>query len=144
MDLTPDVAPSTLAAWAQALAARGLTVLPSSYVVPVELWLRAADGGVLHVRARGARVTLRVYDASALGAVLVRAECDCEEHRTAGAVLRTTVLPAAVPVAEFTHDGDGLWTSYEAGLLTVAQAAPVVDALLDRWNGARDRGALVA
>lgn len=134
----------SLQQWTVALAARGLTVLPSSYVVPVELWLRAADGAVLHVRARGAHVTLRVYDATALGAMVVRAECDCAEHRTAGAVLRTTVLPSAEPLVELVDDGEGRWTAYDAGRLTVAEAAPVVDRLLDRLDVVAAQRGLVA
>ena len=64
--------PLTFAAWTSALTIRGYTVLPASHAVPVELWLRTPRGEVLHFRARGTRVVLRRYTATALAERLVQ------------------------------------------------------------------------
>ena len=125
-------APLTFAAWTSALTIRGFTVLPSSHAVPIELWLRTQRGDVLHLRARGTRVVLRHYSAAALAGLILRSECDCEEHRTAGAATRTTLAPGAVPLAETVYDGAGElgWVGYQAGLLDVPSAAVLLDRLL--------------
>lgn len=106
----------TWAAFTGDLAARGLTVL-LAHRVPVQLWL--ADGDrVLHLLARGTRVTLRRYDRSDLVGLMLRSECDCAEHRTAGARMRVTLAPGAEPLAERVLDGAERygWTGVEAGL----------------------------
>jgi hypothetical protein len=124
--------PLTFTAWTAALSARGYTVLPSSHAVPVELWLRTAQQSVLHLRARGTRVTLRRYSAGALAGLMLRSECDCEDHRAAGATVRTTLTPGAVPLAEVVYDGAANlgWVGYQAGLLDVPSAAVLFDRLL--------------
>jgi hypothetical protein len=124
--------PITFAAWTTALTARGFTVLPSSHAVPIELWLRTRRNEVLHLRARGTSVTLRRYPAAALAGLILRSECDCEEHRRAGATTRTTLMPGAVALSEAVYDGaDELgWVGYQAGLLDVASAAVLFDRLL--------------
>ena len=121
----------TFAAWTRALTVRGLSVLPSSHAVPVQLWVRD-DPGVLHFAARGTRVWLRRYDASDLTGLILRSECDCEEHRSAGAAQRTVLRPGAVPVAERVIEGltQFGWTGIEAGLLDVPTAAALFDRLL--------------
>lgn len=123
----------TFSAWTAALAERGLTVLPTSHAVPVQLWARDR-AGALHFTAQGTTVRLRRYDASALTGLILRAECDCEEHRTAGAGRRTVLVPGAAPLAEQVIDGRDAfgWTGIEAGLLDVASAAVLFDRLLDR------------
>ncbi|HSV40330.1 MAG TPA: hypothetical protein VLI04_16330 [Nocardioidaceae bacterium] len=124
--------PLTFAAWSASLTARGFTVLPSSHAVPIELWLRTPRNEVLHLRARGTSVTLRRFPAAALAGLILRSECDCEEHRTAGATTRTTLAPGAVPLAEATFDGAAElgWVGYQAGLLDVPSAAALFDRLL--------------
>jgi len=124
--------PLTFAAWTASLTSRGLTVLPSSHAVPIELWLRTPRNEVLHLRARGTSVTLRRYTAAALAGLILRSECDCEEHRTAGATTRTTLMPGAIPLAEAVYDGAAElgWVGYRAGLLDVESAASLFDRLL--------------
>jgi len=124
--------PLTFAAWTASLTSRGFTVLPSSHAVPVELWLRTPRHEVLHLRARGTSVTLRRYPAAALAGLILRSECDCEAHRTAGATTRTTLAPGAVAVAEAVYDGatEQGWVGYQAGLVDVATAAALFDRLL--------------
>jgi hypothetical protein len=120
----------TFAAWTAALAERGLTVLPSSHAVPIELWARD-DEGVLHFQAQGTRVRLRRYEASDLTGLILRSECDCEEHRSAGAARRVVLRPGATPLAEAQVDGSAEfgWTGFEAGLLDVPTAAVLFDRL---------------
>jgi hypothetical protein len=131
--------PLTFAAWTASLTARGYTVLPASHAVPIELWLRTAHNEVLHLRARGTAVTLRRYTAAALAGLILRSECDCEEHRTAGAATRTTLVPGAVPTAEAVYDGaaDLGWVGYQAGLLDVPSASVLFDRLLPQVQQAR-------
>jgi hypothetical protein len=147
--------PATFAAWIASLSVRGFGVLAASHAVPVQLWLRTADGAVLHFLARGTRVTLRQYAASDLTSLVLRAECDCEEHRTAGAGVRTVLRPDARPVAEVGFDGAVTlgWTGVEAGLLGIRLAADLLDDLLDElartavasgpgWNRPTRRGSV--
>lgn len=123
--------PFTFSTWTAALSARGWTVLSPSHAVPVQLWLRHADT-VLHLRAQGTRVVLRRYAASDLTAMILRAECDCAEHRTAGASSRTVLAPGSTPLEEVALDGRTAfgWTSCEAGLLDVATVAGIFESLL--------------
>lgn len=124
-------ASTSFAAWSAALAARGLAVLPASHVVPVELWLRERTGEVLVLRARGTSVVLRRYAASALTGLILRAECDCEVHRVAGAGQRTVLIPGSRALAEVSVDGRAEfgWSGFEAGLLDVPAAAALFDRL---------------
>ena len=125
--------PSAFAAWVSTLSARGFSVLAASHAVPVQLWLRTADGSVLHFLARGTRVTLRRYAGSDLTTLVLRSECDCEEHRTAGAGSRTVLNPGAAAAAEVVFDGarEFGWRGYEAGLLDIAGAAAMFDSMLE-------------
>lgn len=126
----------TFATWTAALTARGFTVLPSSHAVPVELWLRTPRNEVLHLRARGTTVTLRRYSAAALAGLILRSECDCEEHRTAGAATRVALLPGTVALAEAVYDGavEAGWAGHQAGLLGVPAAAELFERLLDELS----------
>jgi hypothetical protein len=123
----------TFSTWTAALRRRGFVVLPASHAVPVQLWLTTPDGCALHFLARGTRLTLRRYAATDLAALVLRSECDCEEHRTAGAAVRTVLATGAAPAAEAVFDGAGRrgWRGYEAGLLGVAAAAEIFEELLD-------------
>ena len=125
----------TFATWVADLSARGHAVLAASHAVPVQLWLREPGdhGTVLHYLARGTRVTLRRYAATDLTALVLRAECDCEEHRTAGAGSRTVLNPGAAAAAEVVFDGarELGWRGYEAGLLDIAGAAAMFDSMLE-------------
>jgi len=122
--------------WTAALSARGWTVLSPSHAVPVQLWLRSG-ATVLHLQAQGTRVVLRRYAGSDLTAMILRSACDCAEHRTAGASARTVLAPGSVPLDEVVLDGRATfgWSTYEAGLLDVATAAGVFEALLARLEG---------
>lgn len=135
--MTPSSAsPLTFAAWTTTLSRRGLGVLPSSHAVPVEIWARDQES-VLHFRARGTSVILRRYQASDLTGLILRAECDCEEHRMAGAGQRTVLRPGAAPSAEHRVDGASEfgWSGFEAGLIDVPTAAILFDRLLTDLSG---------
>lgn len=135
--MTSTRTPLTFSSWTAALAERGLSVLPPSHPVPVELWARDADG-VVHFRARGTTVTLRRYQDSDLTGLILRSECDCAEHRTAGAGTRTVLAPGAAPVAEVQIDGAAEfgWRAIEAGRLDVPAAAVLFDLLHERLGAA--------
>jgi hypothetical protein len=126
--------PTSFGAWTADLLARGFAVLPASHVVPVELWVRERTGEVLLLRARGTSVVLRRYAASDLTGLILRAECDCEEHRLAGAGQRTVLVPGARALAEVSFDGRAElgWSGVEAGLLDVPAAAMLFDELYGR------------
>ncbi|MGZ5417354.1 MAG: hypothetical protein ACXWDI_09260 [Nocardioides sp.] len=143
---TPDL---TFPTWTTDLSRRGFGVLAASHAVPVQLWLVTPDDSILHLLARGTRVTLRAHAATDLTAMVLRSECDCEEHRTAGAGVRTVLAPGAQPLAEVVFDGaaERGWRGCEAGLLDVAAAAAIFESLLaalDAAEGAEDRAAAVA
>jgi hypothetical protein len=127
-------APLTFAEWTDHLRSEGFAVLPQSHAVPVDLWLRAPEDRVLHLRARGTRLVLRAFEASDFTTVLLRAECDCEAHRAAGAAGRLVLTPGAHPVAEAAYDGaaEAGWTGVAAGLLRVPEAAGLFVLLLAR------------
>jgi hypothetical protein len=132
----------TFATWTASLAARGWTVLSPSHAVPVSLWLRSGDT-VLHLSARGTRVVLRRYAGRDLLGLILRSQCDCADHRTAGASLRLALASTAVPLDEVVLDGAATfgWTSYEAGLVDVPTAAGIFESLLARLtNGERLAG----
>lgn len=139
---TPN-ATLTFAQWIAALSREGYGVLAASHAVPVQLWLQTGDGAVLHFLARGTRLTLRAYDEADLTALILRSECDCEEHRTAGAGVRTVLTPGAVPTAETAFDGatELGWTSVEAGLVDIAFAAEVFAALREEIGADAGRAA---
>jgi hypothetical protein len=127
---SPVPAPS----WADLLASQGLRVLPQSHFVPIDAWLvdPRSPSRLLRLVARGTRVRLMVHETSDLTTMLVRAECDCEEHRQAGAAGRPTLRPGAHPLVELTYDGAQRagWSGVAAGRLRPDQAAPVLDELL--------------
>lgn len=128
MDTLPRL---TFSTWTAALRGRGFVVLPASHAVPVQLWLLTPDGCALHFLARGTRLSLRRYAASDLTALVLRSECDCEEHRAAGAAVRTVLASGATPAAETVYDGathQG-WRGYEAGLVDVPTAAEIFEGL---------------
>lgn len=122
----------TFSAWTEALRRRGFTVLAPSHAVPVQLWLLTPDGSALHLLARGSRLTLSRYAATDLAAMVLRSECDCQEHRTRGAAVRTVLTTGAVPVAQAVYDGADRrgWRAFEAGLADVATAAEIFEELL--------------
>jgi hypothetical protein len=129
--------PLTFAGWTRALSARGYGVLPASHAVPVSLWLRddeAADGRVLHFAARGTRLRLAVYRPSDLTTLILRAACDCEEHRQAGATGRVVLNPGAEPVEVHELDGAKVfgWRGHEAALLPLHETAGILESLLLR------------
>lgn len=136
----------TLASWADRLRPRGLHLLPQSHAVPVDVWLRRQgplhDHEVLNLRARGIGVVLHVYDATDVTSLILRAECDCEAHRAAGAAHRPVLAPGATPRATATYDGAAArgWTGYEAGLLKVAEVAPIFEWLLSELDRAYATG----
>lgn len=131
-----------LAAWGRALLPRGLQVLPHSHAVPVDVWMRDHRHDLLlHLRARGTRVTLRAYAGQDLATAILRAECDCAAHRAAGAAHRAVLVPGARPLAEAVYAGESEagWTGIEAGLLRLDGAAALFELLLSRIRVALDR-----
>lgn len=119
--------------WTADLASRGLTVLPQSHLVPVDVWLLGPNGELLHLTGRGTTLRLRRYVESDLTGLLLRAECDCKSHREAGATARVALRPDAVPLASVAYDGAALrgWTGVHAAALRPVELAPLLDVLLD-------------
>jgi hypothetical protein len=133
------MSPLSFPSWTRALTARGFAVLPSSHAVPVSLWLRDGDpidGRVLHFAARGTRLRLAVHEPSDLTTVILRAACDCEEHRQAGAAGRVVLNPGAAPREVHELDGASVfgWRGHEAALLPVQDAAGIFESLLARLS----------
>jgi hypothetical protein len=134
--------PLTFAGWTRALSARGFGVLPASHAVPVSLWLHDDDGPgdgpecgrVLHYSARGTRLRLAAYRPSDLTTLLLRAACDCEEHRQAGATGRVSLNPGAQPLEVHELDGATVfgWRGHEAALLPLHESAGILESLLPR------------
>ena len=132
--------PLTFAGWTRALSARGYGVLPASHAVPVSLWLREDDpddpvaGRILHYAARGTRLRLATYRPSDLTTLILRAACDCEEHRQAGATGRVALNPGAEPLEVHELDGAKVfgWSGHEAALLPLHEAAGILESLLPR------------
>ena len=129
----------TWAGWTRALTARGYDVLPPSHAVPVSLWLRegtAADDRVLHFSARGTRLRLATYRPSDLTTLLLRAACDCAEHRQAGATGRVVLNAGAVALEVHELDGSEVfgWSGHEAALLTLQETAGLFESLVARLS----------
>jgi hypothetical protein len=130
---TTSMSPLTFASWTRALSARGYGVLPSSHAVPVSLWLRDADR-VLHFEARGTRLRLAAYRPTDLTTLILRAACDCAEHRQAGGTGRSVLNPGTVPLEVHELDGAAVfgWRGHEAALLPLHEAAGMLESLLAR------------
>jgi hypothetical protein len=113
------------------LAPRGWSVLPQSHLVPIDVWLRSGPV-LLHLSGRGTTVRLRRYAESDLAVALLRAECDCQSHREAGAAARVVLQPGAVPSASVAYDGAARhgWTGVEAARLRADELRPVLAELL--------------
>ena len=129
----------TFASWTRALSTRGYRVLPTSHAVPVSLWLRDGDPlteRVLHFAARGTRLRLVAYRPTDLTTLILRAACDCAEHREAGATGRVVLNPGARPLEVHELDGARVfgWTGHEAGLLPLQEAAGILESLLARLH----------
>src|SRR4051812_45856540 len=138
--------PLTFAGWTRALSARGYGVLPASHAVPVSLWLSdgspgpadspgdGPEGRVLHYSARGTRLRLAAYRPSDLTTLILRAECDCAEHRQAGATGRVALNPGAEPLEVHELDGARVfgWGGHEAALLPLHESAGILESLLPR------------
>jgi hypothetical protein len=134
--------------WTTDLKHHGITLLPGSSTVPVEVYGLLPDGTALHFRCRGTSVTLRLYDAADVSvAVGVREPVRTELPVTGEVWLAPadvlasaggrTVLTGA-PLAEAVLDGRERfgWTAHEAGLLRPAAAVPLLLELLDDLLGA--------
>lgn len=134
--------------WAHVLSAHGLRVLPQSQLVPIDAWLAdpRTPSRLLRLLARGTTVRLLLHDRSDLTTLLLRAECDCEEHRLAGAAGRPTLRPGVSPLAEVVYDGAARagWTGVQAGLLRPDGVAPVLDELLGALQRSTDSDPVVA
>jgi hypothetical protein len=131
------MSPLNFHSWTRSLSARGYAVLPSSHAVPVSLWLRDGDpvtGWVLHFSARGTRLRLAVYRPSDLTTLILRAACDCAEHRQAGATGRIVLNPGAVALEAHELDGASVfgWLGHEAAMLSLQDAAGIFESLLAR------------
>jgi hypothetical protein len=138
----------TLPDWVTELAGRGITVLPPTTAVPVELYAALPDGRALHFRCRGTQATMRVFAAESVRvAVPVREATPTELPLLtevwlplAGAadVLRggehhlVRMVLAGQPSTTAVVDGRERfgWSQYEAGLLRVRDAQPLFEELL--------------
>lgn len=121
--------------WTRVLTDRGLSVVPPSHAVPIDVWALLPGTGALHFRCRGTAATLAVYEDAhlLLTEPEVAATCDCgAAHRIARAESRVALRENAQPAALATYDGkaDRGWTAHEAGLLSVAEAAEIFEQLL--------------
>lgn len=130
--------------WTHALAARGFRVLPPSHPVPVELWAVLPGGDVVHFRCRGTTATLARYDGDDVRTITPTDGCPCDCAARAGAgttTPRVLARPGVRPreVRHFDGRAQRGWTSYEAGLLTVAEAAELFDHLLGEPHTATER-----
>jgi hypothetical protein len=125
------MSPLTFTSWTRALNARGFGVLPPSHAVPVSLWLRDTSHA-----DRGTRLRLAAYQPTDLTTLILRAACDCAEHRQAGGTGRIVLNPGAVPLE--THELDGAvmfgWRGHEAALLPLHDAAGILESLLPRLS----------
>ncbi len=129
----------TFSSWTRSLSARGYGVLASSHAVPVSLWLRdqsPQSQRVLHFAARGTRLRLAAYDSTDLTTLMLRAACDCAEHRQAGATGRLVLNPGAAPLELHELNGAEVfgWRGHEAAMLPLHQAAGVLESLLPRLS----------
>jgi hypothetical protein len=127
------VTTSLSSSWVHVLRAHGLRALPHSRFVPVDAWLvdLRSPSLVLRLLARGTTVRLAAYERDDVTTLLLRAECDCEEHRLAGAAARAALRPAARPLTDAAYDGAARagWTGVAAGLLRPDDVAPVLELL---------------
>ena len=92
------------------------------------------EGRVLHYSARGTRLRLAVYRPSDLTTLILRAACDCAEHRQAGATGRVALNPGAEPIEVHELDGAKVfgWRGHEAALLPLHETAGILESLLPR------------
>jgi len=122
-----------LPAFADLLASRGLRLLPGSHAVPVELLVQLPDATIARFTARGTTLQLQRYPAEALTAITIAAECGCGDHHPQTGPARVTLSRYAVPTDEHTIDGELAfgWTSHEAGLLRLPDAATHFFTLLE-------------
>ncbi|GAB3923538.1 hypothetical protein GCM10029976_013880 [Kribbella albertanoniae] len=122
-----------LPAFADLLASRGLRLLPGSHAVPVELLVQLPDATIARFTARGTTLQLQHYPAEALTTITIAAECGCGDHHPQTGPARVTLSRYAVATDERVIDGELQfgWTSYEAGLLSLADAAGYFFQLLD-------------
>jgi hypothetical protein len=137
--------------WVRSLAQQGISVLPPSHAVPVELHALLSDGRGLHFRCRGTTVTLRVFPAEATR-VAVPIEVDAptefplvpdvlfsvaeglDHAKASGGAYRLVFPRPAEPEAIASIDGRArfAWSAHEAGLLSVGAAAALFDELAAR------------
>lgn len=123
------------AAWARALSARGLQVVPPSHQVPVVLWALLPDGGALHFQCRGTTVSLSIYAESALVLLEPESVCGCG----CGMIAKAPATPPRLALRDGTspdqtavYDGaaERGWRTVEAGRLRVSEAAELFEQLL--------------
>ena len=89
---------------------------------------------MLHFAARGTRLRLAAYRPSDLTTLLLRAACDCAEHRQAGATGRVVLNTGAVALEVHEIDGAKVfgWRGHEAALLPLQETAGLLESLLPR------------
>ena len=92
----------------------------------------------LHL-ARGTRLRLAAYRPSDLTTLILRAACDCAEHRQAGATGRVALNPGAEPLEVHELDGARVfgWHGHEAALLPLQETAGILESLLPRLTPRR-------
>ncbi len=122
-----------LSVFADLLAARGQRLLPGSHVVPVDVLIEQRDGTIVHFTARGTTIRLALFDPDALASIVLGTDCGCGKHHEPTGPARTALRAGAAPVLERVIDGRVAfgWSTHEAGLLRLAEAAPYYFELLD-------------
>jgi hypothetical protein len=122
-----------LSDFADLLAARGQRLLPGSHAVPVDVLVRQPDGAIARFTARGTTIRLALFDPDALASIVLGTDCGCGKHHEPTGPARTALRAGATPVLERVIDGRVAfgWSTHEAGLLRLAEAAPYYFELLD-------------
>lgn len=120
--------------WTRTLADRGLRVIAPSHPAPIELWAELPGGDIVHFRCRGTGASLTRYAADDIVSVVPADDCACGCGRRTGpaTVARAITRPGVRPreIRRFDGRAERGWTSYEAGLLKVDEAAALFDRLL--------------
>jgi hypothetical protein len=122
-----------LSVFADLLATRGQRLLPGSHVVPVDVLAEQPDGTIAHFTARGTTIRLALFDHDALASIVLSTDCGCGKYHEPAGLARTALRAGAEPLLERVIEGRLAfgWTSHEAGLLRLAEAAGYYFELLD-------------
>lgn len=134
--------------WARHLSDRDIHLISPSHPTPVRVRALLPSGDLAEFLCRGTTATLARYAASDLVFVEPRSSgdgcgCGCGEALAEPVTApRVVVRAGAEPrrVVRFEGATERGWTGYEAGLLSVDEAAPLFDSLLAAVGPLDSRG----